>query len=159
MIGTFLTPQGNRFPNGCYCEKDRFARDGPQSSIRNRISRQVGHIMNIFPTCLAAAGVETSELSLQVKVQELEGQNLLPHLRDTSGHDNRELYWEHKGNRAVREGDWKLVATVKKDWEFYNLAEDPTELNDLSQRYPDKVQALEQKYNVWLSGLVCCPGR
>lgn len=115
----------------------------------NRISRQVGHIMDIFPTCLAAAGVKISDLSLPVKVQELEGRNLLPHLDDTSRHDDRELYWEHKGNRAVRQGDWKLVATVKKDWELYNLAEDPTEMNDLSQKYPAKGAELEKKYHAW----------
>lgn len=60
------------------------------------------------------------------------------------------LYWEfHEGGgkQAVRQGNWKAVrlnvsqsATGKL--ELYDLAEDPTEKQDVSAVYPDKVKEL-----------------
>ena len=115
----------------------------------NRISRQVAHIMDIFPTCLSAAGIEPANHSFSIKFQNLEGNYLMPHIRDTSFHTERELYWEHKGNRAVRDGNWKLVSRHNTPWELYNVAEDPTELRDLAASYPDKARILERKYVAW----------
>lgn len=121
----------------------------PAAIGQNRINDQVGHIMDIFPTCLAVAGVNVSEMSLPMDLQTLEGRNLLPYLRDSANSDDRELYWEHRGNRAVRDGDWKLVAGFREEWSLYNLSDDPTELNDLSAQHPDKVIALREKYGAW----------
>jgi arylsulfatase len=56
------------------------------------------------------------------------------------------LAWEIFGNRAVRQGDWKLrwqhKPYGKGDWELFNLAADPAERNDLAARHPDKLKAL-----------------
>jgi arylsulfatase len=51
------------------------------------------------------------------------------------------------GNRAIRQGDWKLVYLMKSaggtdEWRLYNLREDPAELRDRSQENPDKRAAL-----------------
>ena len=54
--------------------------------------------------------------------------------------------WEIFGNRAVRQGDWKLrwqwKPFGKGDWELFNLAADPAERKDLAAEHPDKVKAL-----------------
>jgi arylsulfatase len=56
------------------------------------------------------------------------------------------LGWEIFGNRAVRQGDWKLRWEYKPlgkgDWELFNLAADPSERKDLAAERPDKVKAL-----------------
>ena len=56
------------------------------------------------------------------------------------------LAWEVFGNRAVRQGDWKLRWQLKpygkSDWELFNLTKDPAEREDLAARNPDKVMAL-----------------
>jgi arylsulfatase len=56
------------------------------------------------------------------------------------------LAWEIFGNRAVRQGDWKLRWQYKPlgkgDWELFNLAADPAERKDLAAERPDKVKAL-----------------
>ncbi len=62
---------------------------------------------------------------------------------------SRTLCMEHEGNRAIREGDWKLVALADKPWELYNLAVDPTEMNDLSKNQPDRVQKLNADWETW----------
>ena len=51
--------------------------------------------------------------------------------------------WELFGNRAIRQGDWKLTYLLKgaggsNDWKLYNLKNDPAELHDLSRENPDR---------------------
>jgi arylsulfatase A-like enzyme len=54
------------------------------------------------------------------------------------------IAWELFGNRAVRQGDWKLrweyKPVGKSEWELYNLASDPAERNDLAPANPDKMK-------------------
>lgn len=57
-------------------------------------------------------------------------------------HD-RVLWWEHEQNRALRDGDWKLVAAGKgSPWELYNLREDRTETRNLASEHPDRVDRM-----------------
>jgi arylsulfatase len=56
------------------------------------------------------------------------------------------MAWEVFGNRALRQGDWKLRwqwrPFGKGDWELFDLAADPAERNDLAAQNPKKVAAL-----------------
>ena len=56
------------------------------------------------------------------------------------------IAWELFGNRAVRQGDWKLrwefTPLGKSDWELFNVAVDPAERNDLASANPDKVKEM-----------------
>ena len=65
--------------------------------------------------------------------------------------DVRTLYFEHEGNRAIREGNLKLTALKDQPWKLYNIDEDRTELNDLSLEYPHLVKTLTQKWELWAS--------
>lgn len=58
------------------------------------------------------------------------------------------LCWENFGHRAVRQGNWKLVAKHKV-WELYDMAADRSELHDLAGARPDKVAELAGIYNRW----------
>ena len=53
------------------------------------------------------------------------------------------LWWEHEGNRAIRAGDWKLVALKGGGWELYDLSRDRGEQNNLATARPEKVRELE----------------
>jgi arylsulfatase len=59
------------------------------------------------------------------------------------------LFWEHNGNAAMREGDWKLVRVSGGPWELYDVAKDRTELHDLAAVEPSRVKDLEAKWNAW----------
>jgi arylsulfatase len=59
------------------------------------------------------------------------------------------LFWEHEGQRAVRNGKWKLVASFNEPWELYDLEADRTELKDLSQVHPEVVRDLTIQYEAW----------
>jgi len=70
--------------------------------------------------------------------------------RSSQTRDGHEvLFFEHEGGRAVRIGDWKLVALSNRRWELYKLARDRTETNNLADRYPDKVEAMRDKWQRW----------
>jgi arylsulfatase A-like enzyme len=75
------------------------------------------------------------------------GKSLTPvFARDgTVTHD--ELWWQHEGNRAIRAGDWKLVAAGKDAaWELYNLSADRAESRNLAAMMPEKVSELRQRW-------------
>lgn len=60
---------------------------------------------------------------------------------------NRVLWWQHERNRAIREGDWKLVAAGKDGpWELYNLNDDRTESHDVANEYPERVENLAERW-------------
>ena len=56
------------------------------------------------------------------------------------------LFWEHEGNRALRDGKWKLVSKENKPWELYDLERDRTERHDLARERPGKVKEMAAKW-------------
>ncbi|MFM8903908.1 MAG: arylsulfatase, partial [Verrucomicrobiota bacterium] len=52
------------------------------------------------------------------------------------------LWWLHEENRAVRVGDFKLVAAKGDPWALYDLSVDRAEQNDLSAKMPEKAKEL-----------------
>ena len=79
----------------------------------------------------------------------LEGKSLLPVFQGKEREPHEVLYWEHMGNRAIRQGKWKLVARKKRDWELYDLEADRTELEGLALKYPEKAEELSGLYDAW----------
>jgi arylsulfatase len=122
---------------------------GPGVARAGRITDQVGHVMDIVPTCLELAGAPYPAASRRRAPLPLEGRSLAPVFRDETRSAYPPLFWEHEGNRAARLGRWKLVSRFPRGWELYDMEADRTELNDLSGRYPGKVQELAGLYEGW----------
>jgi arylsulfatase len=116
-----------------------FIARGPGVAPGGTIRRQVGHVVDLLPTLLAAAGASK---------RPLEGRNLF----GDDAAPPRTLVWEHEGNRAVRRGDHKLVAVHGAPWELYDLAADRTELRDLAAGDPGLVRELASLYDRWAAG-------
>ena len=72
-----------------------------------------------------------------------------PFRRESMDAQTGTLYWEHAGNGAIRRGDWKLVRTFPGPWELYNLAKDPTELNDVATGNRDLAESLLADWSQW----------
>ena len=104
---------------------------------------QPSHLIDI-----AATIVQIAKATYPEDATPLEGKSLVgafanhPIERDV-------LYWEHEGNRAVRAGNWKLVAKHNRPWELYDLAQDRAEQVDQAARYPEKVTELNGLYEAY----------
>jgi arylsulfatase len=83
------------------------------------------------------------------KIHPMEGASLTPVLSGKPLKRAQPIFWEHEGNRAVRDGRWKLVAKENQAWELYDIAADRTEMHDLAAQRPDKVKELSAKWDAW----------
>jgi arylsulfatase len=121
----------------------------PKGIASRRFVRQPGHIIDIMPTLLDVAGAEYPSHVAGRSIMPTEGRSLTPLFKGGKREDHGALFWEHQGNRAVRQGKWKLVAAHKGPWELYDLEADRTELHDLSEKSPEKVREMKTLYENW----------
>ncbi len=117
-------------------------------SDRGQLRSQPVHVIDVVPTVLELAGVPMPREHDGEPVPPLQGRSFAASLASASAepaHDS--LWWCHEGHRAVRVGDWKLVATKGAQWELYDLAADRCETKDLAAEEPGRVAALEAEWN------------
>jgi arylsulfatase A-like enzyme len=112
------------------------------------ITREAGHITDVMPTVLELAGASYPQERDGRQVLPLEGVSLVPVLQG-GRLPPRQIFMEHEGNRAVREGRWKLVALKDQPWELYDLEADPTEMNNLAAGRTELVARLAQAWEAW----------
>jgi len=106
------------------------------------LRRDPAHVIDVVPTILELAGVKRSPAD----APKAPGHSLLPAFAKDGSLRREYLWWLHEGNRAIRVGDWKLVAAKGDPWELYNLREDRTETNNLASNNPGKVKELEHAW-------------
>lgn len=132
----------------------------PKLISGGRRNNAIAHVMDIMPTILGITGVEhPGEGDYKGReIVTMQGTSLLPILTGDADEVHGEDYtigWELFGKRALRQGDWKIIyqpyhevldprpAGIKTDtWQLYNLADDPRELNDLSEEHPGKLKTM-----------------
>jgi arylsulfatase len=108
-----------------------------------------GHVIDVVPTVLEVAGIAPITSWKGASVPSPPGKSLLPVFSTDNSVAHDYLWWLHEDNRAIRVGNWKLVADNRqKQWELYDLDKDRAESVNLASEYPDKVQELQQ---VWES--------
>ena len=101
-----------------------------------------------MPTFVEVSGADYPAEFNGKKIQPMEGQSLTPFLNKTDTKP-RNLFWEHEGYRAVRDGGMKLVGSRGGPWELYNMSVDRTELNDLVKEQPETFAKLKTKWDGW----------
>jgi arylsulfatase A-like enzyme len=114
-----------------------------------KFENQPGHLVDIMPTVLAAAGASYPAEIRGKKSIPLSGASLLPALAGKKISRKEPIFFMHEGNRAVRSGKWKLVAKWKEPWELYDMDADRTELHNLAQQRPDLVKELAAVHDKW----------
>jgi arylsulfatase len=112
-------------------------------SARGELRTSPGHLIDIVPTLLEAAGGKPFETWKGQPVPPAPGQSLVPLFTKDGAVTHDSLWWEHVGNRALRVGDWKIVTAGKNaPWELYDLANDRAESKNLASSMPEKLNEM-----------------
>jgi arylsulfatase len=122
---------------------------GVRAQHRGKLEHQPAHLIDVMATCVDVSGSKYPTSFSDEKIKPLQGVSLQPAFRDKSLKREAPLFWEHEGNRAVRDGKWKLVAKENQPWELYDIQKDRSELHDLAAKNPKKVKALSAEWDAW----------
>ena len=140
------------------------------------IRRQFHHVIDIAPTILEATGIPAPDMIDGIKQRPMDGVSMA-YTWDKANADaptkRTTQYFEMLGNRAIyHEGwvaattpatlPWELSTATPPDvitgynWELYNVAEDPTESNDLAAKMPDKLKEMQDLFYAEAEATMSC---
>ena len=117
---------------------------------RGALEHQPAHLIDLMATCVDLAGATYPAEFAGESITPLQGVSLRPAFQGGDLRRARPIFWEHEGNRAVREGRWKLVAKgAQGPWELYDMEVDRTERHDLAAREAGRVRAMAGQWEAW----------
>ena len=128
-----------------------------------RMSDRPGILMDIMATCVEVSGAEYPEQVNGYTIHNMEGESLLPSIRNENDNRKTAMFWEHEANRAVRSNEWKLVMRASEEypfegeWELYNMNTDRTEMNNLATTYAEKVEEMKTMWENWAQRIQVYP--
>jgi arylsulfatase len=127
---------------------------------KGELRPQFHHVIDVAPTILEAAGLpEPTEVN-GIKQVPMSGTSMLYSFNDPNAEDQHtQQYFEMFGNRAMYKDGW-LARTIHRApwereprrllaediWELYNVNEDFSLSNDLSEEYPEKLNELQDLF-------------
>jgi arylsulfatase A-like enzyme len=125
---------------------------------RGELRHQYHHSVDIVPTILEICGLEMPKVYRGVEQYPLSGISMcytFDAKPDAPTKKHRQ-YYSMLGTRAIWEDGWKAVALhapltgrgnfEKDEWQLYHVDEDLSESQDLSKKYPDKVEAMKKDW-------------
>ena len=118
-------------------------------SRHNVLESQPAHLIDLMATCVSLAQASYPKKYQGESIQPMEGVSLAPAFSGLPLNRSQPIFWEHEGNRAIRDGDWKLVAKHPDGWELYNIATDRTERDNVASKNPDRVKAMSVQWQTW----------
>ena len=123
-------------------------------SARGELRRAPTHIIDVVPTVMDILGTNKPTHYEGLTLPEIPGISFVDTFAEEVSLPRENLWWYHEGHRAIRVGDWKLVASGDGLWELYDLAEDRTETTDLATRFPERVEALAAAWRQELGKMI-----
>ncbi len=128
----------------------RYPERVPQGQIRD----QFHHITDLVPTVLDVLGEEAPKSHNGLAQMPLHGKSLAYTFDDPDAPSNKGVqYFEMLGHRAIWVDGWKAVTrhfrgTAYEDdkWELFNLEEDYSEVHDLSEQEPERLQSMIDRW-------------
>jgi arylsulfatase len=123
--------------------------EGIPKNRNGKLEPQPGHLIDLMATCVDVARASYPKELAGNKIKPMEGVTLQPAFLGKPLKRKEPIFWEHEGNRAIRDGKWKLVAKENQPWELYDMEKDRTEMHDLAERYPKRVNTLADAWDAW----------
>ena len=115
-------------------------------TAKNELRHTPAHVIDFVPTVLELVGLKQPAEWKGEAIPAAPGRSLVPAFAKDETIARESIWWLHDRHRAVRVGDWKLVAAAGEPWELYDLKTDRAEQQNLAAALPQKVQELER---VW----------
>lgn len=107
-----------------------------------QVNQEFLSALEIFPTLTTAAGMDLPDSIIY------DGFNMLPILEGKEKSKREALFWNFRGDQAVRMGNWKWVKS-QKGTGLFDLSKDIGEKNDLTDQYPKVLQQITAAYQEW----------
>lgn len=124
--------------------------DALRSTDEGPLYDSPAHLIDLMATAIDLAGAKYPAEKDGQQLIPVEGTSLAPAFSGEALNRGKPVFWEHEGNRAVRDGKWKLVAKgVNGPWELYDMEQDRTEMNDLTASHPDIATKMAAQYETW----------
>jgi len=119
----------------------------PQGLKTNGWNDFSGHLVDIYPTLIDLADTEyPEEREAGKRSLPLAGVSMRPVFEGKVYEREKAIYHKYASSKGITVGNMKLVSARKGPWELCDLKADPTEMNDLSSLYPEKVKKLAEKW-------------
>jgi arylsulfatase A-like enzyme len=114
----------------------------PAGIEKPRVTSYPAATMDIFPTLADVAGLPKSVL-----LEPQDGLSLKPVFTSEPKQRDKPIPFRHQNRAALIDNDFKLLtlSLSKPKYELYNLADDPTESTDVSDKYPEKAAELKKE--------------
>jgi arylsulfatase len=139
--GGISTPLIAHWPKGIAAER------------HGKFETEPGHLIDIMATCVDVAGASYPKERNGTAILPMEGVSLKPAFAaDASAQSlgrKTPIFWEHEGNKAVRDGQWKLVQRHKLPWQLFDMEADRTEQHDRLKEQPEIAKKMEAQWNAW----------
>ena len=115
-------------------------------SAKGELRHTPGHVIDVVPTLLALAG--DAAPAMPENAPSFPGRSLVPAFAKDETINRDFLFWHHSGNRALREGNWKIVSAADNGnvWELYDLTTDRAESNNLAAKETERLKAMAERW-------------
>ena len=113
------------------------------------LEKQPGHVIDIMATAVDLAGAKYPTRVQRPRHLADGGRQPAAGLSGKPLDRKRPIFWEHEGNKAVRDGKWKLVQKWRGPWELYDMEADRTELHNVIAEHPDVAARLQAAWKDW----------
>lgn len=130
---------------------------GIPAGRRGTIERTPGHVIDVMPTLVEVCGADYPAVHRGHDILPCEGTSLVPAFSGRPIQRSKPLFWEHEGNKAVRNGRWKAVLKHGGPWELYDVQADRTELHDQAATHPAVLDELVAEWGEWAASTFVDP--